>query len=231
MPVDVGLVTPGGLDDVADTPVATRAAESIATTAAASATVQATSTSESTLTDAPTSVVPVTQLASATSPAASPTASPSETPSPTAPPRIGEIPSGAQFSQQFIVSADGDFPVGVPADLRDGRDITWASLRNGSGAWIFDLNESENVAGVRFIAHRDGDQDTTLLGIDVSSDGASWTPVYAADGACGDVAGCEVVAQRTQVDYAVGPVKARFVRLRGGPTRFAIAEMQIALLP
>jgi hypothetical protein len=159
---------------------------------------------------------------------------PSDTPEPlptATPAPLAEIPAGAEFTQQFTVSAEGETPLGVPGDLRDGRDITWASLRSGRGAWVFDLGRLQTVAGVRFIAHPDGGDDTTLLGIDLSDDGSAWTTVHAASGTCGEVSGCDVIAQREPVEIAFGPASARYVRLRGGPTRFAIAEIQIAVLP
>jgi hypothetical protein len=149
---------------------------------------------------------------------------------PTAVPALDAIPPEATFTQDFTASASGDTVFGDPGDIADGQTITWASLRAGTGAWLFDLGSEQNVAGLRLTAHRDGNQDTTLLGIDVSTDGTAWTTVYGANGDCADTANCEVLAQRTPVDLPLAPTEARYVRLRSGPTRFALAEVEIAVI-
>jgi hypothetical protein len=149
---------------------------------------------------------------------------------PTALPTVGAIPAGAAFTQDFTVSAVGDTVFGAAGDIIDDQAITWASLRAGTGAWLFDLGSDRNVAGLRLRAHRDGDQDTTLLGIDVSTDGAAWTTVYTGSGDCAGTANCEVLTQGSPVDLAFGPTTARYVRVRSGPTRFALAEVEIALI-
>jgi hypothetical protein len=140
------------------------------------------------------------------------------------------IPSGAIFTRDLSVTAVGDSPVGAASDLVDGQTITWASLRNGTGAWVFNLGTARSVAGLRLTAHRDGDQDTTILGIDVSTDGATWTEAYRAGGTCGGTANCQVIAQGTPVDLAFGPVTAQYIRVRSGPTRFALAEVEAAVI-
>ena len=143
---------------------------------------------------------------------------------------LAAIPPGASFTQDFTVSAEGDTPVGAPSDLRDGQTNTWASLRNGQGAWVFNLGSARSVAGLRLVAQRDGNQDTTVLSIDVSTDGATWTVVYSASGDCAGTPNCQVIAQQTPVDFAFGPISAQYVRVRGGPTRFALAEVEIAVI-
>jgi hypothetical protein len=146
---------------------------------------------------------------------------------PTAP---AGIPAGAIFTRDLSVTASGDSAVGVPSDLVDGQTVTWASLRNGTGAWVFNLGGVRSVAGLRLTAHRDGDQDTTVRGIDVSTDGLTWTEVYRPGESCGGTANCQVIAQGTPVELAfVGPIAGQYVRVRSGPTRFALAEVEVAV--
>ncbi len=178
------------------------------------ATVELTASVEATLT-------PEAGAASATPAEATATVAPAAT--------LGAIPADATFTRDFSVSREGGQLIGTPADLRDDQTITWASLRNGPAHWVFDLGAPHELVGVRLYAHRDGDEDTTLLGIDVSPDGATWTLVREGSGSCGDTANCDVIAQETLVDLAVSPATARYLRLRGGPTRFALAEVQIAI--
>ncbi len=149
---------------------------------------------------------------------------------PTALPTLGAIPAEASFTQDFTVSASGDSPFGAAADLTDGQALTWASLRSGSGAWVFDLGASRSVAGLRLLPQRDGDQDATLLGVDVSADGTNWTAVYTASGDCAGTAGCQSLAPGLTVDLPFAPTDAQYVRVRSGPTRFALAEVQIAVI-
>jgi hypothetical protein len=159
-----------------------------------------------------------------------PEADASSTEAATAIPTLAAIPDEAEFTQDFTVSPSGDTAIGVPADLTDDQTLTWASLRSGTGAWVFDLGRAASVAGLRLIAHRDGNQDTTILGIDVSTDGQDWTEVYAASGECDGTADCEVIEQGTPVDLPFGPVEAEYVRVRSGPTRFALAEVEVAVV-
>jgi hypothetical protein len=147
-------------------------------------------------------------------------------PSPTTP---TGIPANAIFTQDLSVSAVGDSPIGAPADLIDGQTITWASLRNGTGAWVFNLGGPRNVVGVRLTAHRDGDQDTTLRGVDISADGLTWTEVYRSGESCGGTANCQTIAQETPVELGFGPISAQYVRVRSGPTRFALSEVEVAV--
>jgi hypothetical protein len=114
--------------------------------------------------------------------------------------------------------------------MRDRRTETWASLRGGDAAWIFDLGSPQNVAGLRVWAQPDANEPTTLRAIQVSGDGTVWTTVYTPSGDCG-VPNCESLPQREFVERGFTPTAARFVRLNGGPTRFAFAEVEIAVLP
>ncbi len=158
---------------------------------------------------------------------------PTATPTPLPP--IGTNPAGipenAKFTQQFNVSNQGGSVFGRLQDIRDGRTETWASLRGGDALWIFDLGSPQNVIGLRVWAQPDAGQQTSLRSIEVSADGANWTPVYAGDGTCGDVTQCDFLVQKQFVDFGFGPVTVQFVRMHGGPTYFAFAEVKIALAP
>jgi hypothetical protein len=161
-----------------------------------------------------------------------PTAEPSATLDPGLPtPTLAAIPLEATFTRTFTATAEGDFPYGLPRALNDAQVSTWVSLRNGQGVWTFDLISAPVVGGVRLYAHRDRDQDTTLLGIDVSLDGATWATVYAPTTNCETTPNCAVIPQDTYFDLPFGPLPARYVRLRSGPTAMALAEVQFALMP
>jgi hypothetical protein len=144
---------------------------------------------------------------------------------------LAAIPGSFVFTQTFTVSAEGDFPAGLPSTLNDGLPSTWASLPSGHGLWQFDLGRAQTVAGFRLLAVRDGDQDTTLIGLDISFDGHNWVNLYTPSGQCGPTPNCLVIAQGEPVELPLGPLEARHLRLRGGPTRFALAEVEIAVLP
>jgi hypothetical protein len=147
-------------------------------------------------------------------------------------PTLAAIPASFVFTRTFTVSADDlSFPAGQPSTLNDGQPSTWASLRNGRGLWQFDLGRNQTVAGFRLLAVRDGDQDTTLLGVEISFDGHNWVTIVTPAGQCGEVPNCLVVEQGEPVDLPFGPLEARYLRLRGGPTNFALAEVEIAVQP
>ena len=166
-------------------------------------------------------------------PLATDTPGPTETPSPV--PTVGSNPAGipenATFTQKFTVTNQGGTVFGRPKDMTDGRLETWASLRGGDAFWIFDLGSPQNVIGLRLFAHADANEDTTLRTIEVSTDGANWSAVYVGDGTCGDVPQCDIIQQNEFVDFGFGPTTVQFIRLHGGPTRFAFAEVKIALAP
>ncbi len=166
-------------------------------------------------------------------PPATDTPGPAETPSPA--PTVGSNPAGipenATFTQQFTVSNEGGTVIGRPRDMADGRTETWASLRGGDASWILDLGSPQNVIGLRVWAQPDGGEETTLRIIEVSADGANWGPVYVGDGTCGDVPQCDFLVQREFFDFGFGPLTIRFIRMHGGPTRFAFAEVKVALAP
>ena len=161
-----------------------------------------------------------------------PTAEPSATLDPNVPtPVLAAIPPEATFTRTYTATADGDFPYGLVRALSDGQITTWVSLRNGRGVWTFDLGAPATVAGIRLYAHRDRNQDTTLLAIEYSADGQTWQPFYTPTTTCGATPACAVLPQDGDYDLPFGPLTARYFRLRSGPTAFALAEVQFAVMP
>jgi hypothetical protein len=165
------------------------------------------------------------------------TRAPSATAGPTAVPGTpasgsGSFPPNASLIRPAAVTAENGTVFGDPKDILDGRDITWASLRDGAGneTFTFDLGAAQKVAGVRLLAKYDGGQQTTLQLIEVSPDGQAWTTVYTATGDCGALA-CDVLPNAEPIEIAWNAVSARFVRLRGGDSRFAFADVQAAVVP
>jgi hypothetical protein len=251
---DVPIVPAGG--QVLATPVAfvpsdTPAATGTATSAPTDTAVPATAapTTEVPPTAAPTDTAPPATLvveltatetaavtadatATATTTPEGPTAEPSATLDPNVPtPVLSAIPPEATFTRAFTATADGDFPYGLVRALSDGQITTWVSLRNGQGVWTFDLGAPASIAGVQLYAHRDRNQDTTLLAIEYSADGQTWQPLYTPTTSCGSTANCAVIPQDVNFDLPFGPVAARYFRLRSGPTAFALAEVQFAVMP
>lgn len=140
------------------------------------------------------------------------------------------IPENATFTQIFIITYEGTQLVGRPVDMTDKRTDTWASLRDGNTAWILKLSQAQTLVGVRLYAQKDGTDPTTLTRIEVSADGSHWTTVLVGSGDCG-VPRCETLPQRQFTALGFGPVEAQYVRLTSGPTRFAFAEIEVAVLP
>lgn len=153
---------------------------------------------------------------------------------PTSPPPSGTgpqpIPANAQFVQTFEIGHQGGQLVGIPNDMKDGRPETWASLRGGNAAWVLNLGSTRTVLGLRVIAQPDFREPTTLTKIEISTDGSSWRTVYTGSGDCG-VPQCDTLPQKVFVDLGFGAQPAQYIRLTGGPTRFAFGEIQIALAP
>lgn len=180
-----------------------------------------TPTREPTATAAPAT----TQAPAANTPAATVAA-------PTRPPSSGlqPIPANAQFVQSFEISSQGGQVVGLPNDMKDGRPETWASLRGGSAAWVFNLGNSRTVLGLRVNAQPDFREPTTLTKIEVSADGTTWRTVLTGSGECG-VPSCDTLPQKVFTDLGFGAWPAQYVRVTGGPTRFAFGEVQIAVAP
>jgi len=143
---------------------------------------------------------------------------------------IQPIVTGVNFVQTTGITNEGGQLVGRPQDMADKRNETWASLRGGGAAWILDLGAVQNVAGLKLYAQRDGQDPTTLTKVEVSGNGISWIEVWRGAGECG-VAQCETLEQKTFTELGFGPARAQFIRLTGGPTRFAFGEIQIAVLP
>jgi F5/8 type C domain-containing protein len=154
-------------------------------------------------------------------------------PTATTPPTGGGIPPEATFTQGFSVDFEGSILIGIATDMIDGNTTTWASLRAPNAYWKFDLGSVQNVAGVRLYPRSDGNFEVALLMIEVSTDGATWTPVYTGQGSCGDTPACDILAVDTTHDIGFGPVSAQYVRMQGGPApaRFAFGEVQIAVMP
>jgi hypothetical protein len=155
-------------------------------------------------------------------------------PTPTSPPASGTgpqpIPANAQFVQSFAISHQGGQLVGLPNDMKDGRPETWASLRGGNAAWVLDLGSTRTVLGLRVNAQPDFREPTTLTKIEISTDGNTWRTVYTGSGDCG-VPQCDTLPQKVFVDLGFGAWPAQYVRLTGGPTRFAFGEVQVAVAP
>jgi hypothetical protein len=165
-----------------------------------------------------------------------PTKTPTVTLTPTLIPTVGStpggvLPPGSSLTQNFAISTEGGTLFGRALDIIDGRTTTWASLRGGNAIWIFDLGRSQDVDGLRLFAHSDAGQATTLLAIEVSTNGTNWTALYTGDGTCSGVPNCDTIQQNEYVDFALGPATVQYLRLLGGPTNLALAEVLIALSP
>lgn len=165
-----------------------------------------------------------------------PTKTPTITRTPTLIPTVGStpggvLPPGSSLTQNFTIATGGGTLFGRVLDIVDGRTTTWASLRGGNAIWVFDLGSSRDVDGFRLFAHSDAGQATTLLAIEVSTNGTNWTALYTGDGTCNGVPNCDTIQQNEYVDFALGPATVQYVRLLGGPTNLALAEVLIALSP
>lgn len=231
-PAQIALATP--LPGVAtrtpivtDTPTET----SIATEPLATAT-------EAVAYPAPDTETPSVESSPTPEPEATPTpeteATPTEEPTATLPPTSGGgIPPEATFTQSFDISFEGGILFGLAQDMIDGNETTWASLRAGNTYWIFDLGVAQNVVGLRLYPRHDGQEDVTLIVIEVSADGATWTPVYTGQGTCGDTPACDILPVDATHDIGFAPIAAQYVRMQAGPApaRFAFGEVQIAVVP
>jgi len=152
-------------------------------------------------------------------------------PTPAGPPP-GNFPPGTVFVQDFKVTFEGTI---YPAPrwvtwLTDGKTTSWVSLDGGNGAWILDLGNARNFVGLRLYPHHT-DQDPSLLGIEASTNGTDWTALYVGEGNCDGTPSCDTLASEQFLEFPLGSLSAQFIRLRGGPTRFAFAEMQVAVIP
>ncbi|MBL8093614.1 MAG: discoidin domain-containing protein [Anaerolineales bacterium] len=143
------------------------------------------------------------------------------------------LPSGVLLTRDYEVSNEGGEVIGTPGDMRDARELTWASLRGEGGAWVLTLQETRRVAGLRLFAQRDGATETTvaLTRIEVSVDGTTWEDAFVPSGKCGTVANCLSLTPQSYQEIGFTPVEARYVRLRSGPTRFAFGEIEVAIAP
>jgi hypothetical protein len=228
-PTDTPAAPPTAADTLA-APTLTPAAAS----AAASPTSPARATTQApAATSVPATAVPPTPTPTHSAPTQTPLPTPTAVP-PTIPPQTGQtvsIPANATFTQKFSATNQGGEMIGDPGYLIDGKTVTWAALDGGHAAWVLDLGSAQNLAGVRVYAQkpRSGDP-TTLLAVEVSNDGQSWQAVFTGTGDCGEP-NCDILPQMKFVDIGFSPVSARYLRLRGGPTRFGFAEILLAVMP
>lgn len=153
-------------------------------------------------------------------------------PAPNAAPPTGNIPfpPGTTFTGNFLPAVEGGTRFGELSSLADGNTLTWASARGGNAAWVLDVRTPKALVGLRVFAWPDAGEPTTVLGVDVSNDGVTWTPAFVAGANCG-VPNCDTLLQRQFVEIGFEPVTAQYLRVRGGPTRLAFAEIQVALAP
>lgn len=140
------------------------------------------------------------------------------------------LPGGSRAILAYTVANEGGVVVGRPEDLHDGRETTWASLRAGPAAWVFHLDAATTIVGVRLYAQSDGGDPVTLTRIEVSADGSTWQTTYQGQGNCG-LPGCDTLTPKVYTDIGFGAHPGQHVRLSGGPTRFAFAEVQIVVVP
>lgn len=140
---------------------------------------------------------------------------------------------GVLLTRDYEVSNEGGDVIGTPGDMRDARELTWASLRGEGGAWVLTLRETRRVAGLRLFPQRDGAGETAvaLTRVEVSADGTTWQDAYVPNGTCGASTNCLSMAPQSYQEIGFTPVEARYVRLRSGPTRFAFGEIEIAIAP
>ncbi len=141
------------------------------------------------------------------------------------------IPGNAQLVQTFNATNEGGTVVGRPIDMADNRKDTWAGLRNGPAAWIFDLGTAQKVGGLKVWPQAVLGEPTQLLSVQVSNDGATWVTVISGSGDCSGTPNCDALMQGQFIDLGFAATTARYLRLNGGPARFAFAEVQVALVP
>jgi hypothetical protein len=142
------------------------------------------------------------------------------------------LPAGARLTREYEISGEGGQLVGNARDVRDAREITWASLRGEGATWVIAFADARQIVGVRLFAQRDGAEEdpVTLTRIEVSADGQTWTDAYVPAGECG-VPNCLAMIPLTYQEIGFTATEARFLRLRSGPTRFAFGEIEVALAP
>jgi len=143
------------------------------------------------------------------------------------------LPSGVLLTRDYEISNEGGEVIGTPNDMRDARELTWASLRGEGGSWVLTLREARRVAGLRLFPQRDGTGDETvaLTRVEVSADGETWVDAYVPNGKCGTTANCLAMAPQGYQEIGFTTVEAQYIRLRSGPTRFAFGEIEVAVVP
>lgn len=143
------------------------------------------------------------------------------------------LPAGVVLTRDYEVSNEGGDVIGTPGDMRDARELTWASLRGEGSAWVLTLREVRRVAGLRLFPQRDGNVDATvtLTRVEVSADGETWQDAYVPNGTCGVATNCLAMTPQAYQEIGLTPIEARYIRLRSGPTRFAFGEIEVAIAP
>lgn len=226
--------TPAPTDTAAPTPTANVSPTSII---ALPPTETPTASPSPTATLTPTRTTTPTRTPQGTRPAASATPTGNATGAATLPPVAGTapkaLPPGVLLTRDYEISNEGGDVIGTPGDMRDARELTWASLRGEGGAWVLTLRETRRVAGLRLFPQRDGANETAvaITRVEVSVDGTTWQDAYVPNGTCGAAANCLSMAPQAYQEIGFTPVDARYVRLRSGPTRFAFGEIEVAIAP
>lgn len=230
--------TPAPTDTAAPTPTANVSPTSII---ALPPTETPTPSPTPTETQTPTRTTTPTRTAQGTRPAgtATPTrnATSAATGGATQPSVAGTAPKplapGVLLTRDYEVSNEGGEVVGTPGDMRDARELTWASLRGEGGAWVLTLRDTRRVAGLRLFPQRDGAGETTvaLTRVEVSTDGTTWQDAYVPNGTCGTSTTCLSMTPQSYQEIGFTPIDARYVRLWSGPTRFAFGEIEVAIAP
>lgn len=143
------------------------------------------------------------------------------------------LPAGVLLTRDYDVTNAGGDVIGTPNDMRDARELTWASLRGTGGAWVLTLREARRVAGLRLFPQKDGATETTvaLTRVEVSVDGKTWQDAYVPNGTCASTPNCLGMATQSYQEIGFAPVEAQYVRLTSGPTRFAFGEIEVAIAP
>ncbi len=195
-----------------------------------------TATVTPTATPVPTNTATPSRTARGTAAATSATSNPGNataTRSPEAGTAPKPLPAGVVLTRDFEVTNAGGDVVGAPNDMRDARELTWASLRGTGGAWVLTLREARRVVGLRLFPQKDGATETTiaLTRVEVSVDGKTWQDAYVPNGTCGATANCLAMTPQAYQEIGFAPVEAQYVRLTSGPTRFAFGEIEIAIAP
>ncbi|MBI2975395.1 MAG: discoidin domain-containing protein [Chloroflexi bacterium] len=140
--------------------------------------------------------------------------------------------AGAQFTQAFTVAvvSPPDTLFGSTDAVRDGNTDTWAAIRAGDGAWVFDLGGEQSLTAVKFWPLTDSGDGFLLRSVSVSGDGQTWVDVWAGSGTC-FYPNCDGFAEKQWATLAFAPAAARYLRLLAGPRFSALGEVAIEAAP